>query len=43
MNYQESKDITKIVGVCAGIMAIMFLTVYLGNITILSYLPADFG
>jgi|15BtaG_2_1085339.scaffolds.fasta_scaffold209786_1 uncharacterized membrane protein (DUF485 family) len=43
MNYQESKDITKIVSVCAGIMAIMFLTVYLGNIAILSYLPADFG
>jgi len=43
MDYKESKNITKIVGVCAGIMAIMFLTVYLGNIAILSYLPADFG
>ena len=40
MNHQESKDIPKLVGVCLGIMGLMFVTVYVGVVALLQFLPA---
>ena len=40
MNNQESKDIPKLVGVCLGIMGLMFVTVYVGLVALLQLLPA---
>ena len=40
MNNQESKDIPKLVGVCLGIMGLLFVTVYAGVLALLQFLPA---
>ena len=40
MNNQESKDIPKLVGICLGIMGLMFVTVYVGLVSLLQLLPA---
>ncbi len=40
MNHQESKDIPKLVGVCLGVMGVMFVTVYVGVVALLQFLPA---
>jgi len=40
MNNQESKDIPKLVGLCLGIMGLMFVTVYVGLVALLQLLPA---
>jgi len=40
MNDQESKDIPKLVGICLGIMGLMFVTVYVGVVALLQFLPA---
>jgi hypothetical protein len=40
MNNQESKDIPKLVGLCLGIMGLMFVTVYVGLVALLKLLPA---
>ena len=37
---QESKDIPKLVGVCLGVMGVMFVTVYVGVAALLQFLPA---
>ncbi len=40
MNHQQSKDIPKLVGVCLGVMGLMFVTVYAGVVALLQFLPA---
>jgi hypothetical protein len=40
MNHQQSKDIPKLVGVCLGIMGLLFVTVYAGVLALLQFLPA---
>ena len=40
MSNQETRDIPKLVGMCLGIMAAMFLVVYLGLVALLQYFPA---
>jgi len=40
MNNQESKDIPKLVGICLGVMGLMFVTVYVGLVALLQLLPA---
>ena len=40
LNSNQSKDIPKLVGVCLGIMGLMFVTVYVGVVALLKLLPA---
>jgi len=40
MNNQESKDIPKLVGICLGVMGLVFVTVYVGLVALLQLLPA---
>ena len=40
MNHQQSEDIPKLVGVCLGIMGLLFVTVYAGVLALLQFLPA---
>ena len=40
MNHQESKDIPQLVGLCLGVMGLMFVTVYGGVVALLQFLPA---
>jgi hypothetical protein len=40
MNNQATKDIPKLVGVCLGIMGLMFVVVYVGVVALLQLLPA---
>ncbi len=40
MNHQQSKDIPKLVGLCLGVMGLMFVTVYAGVVALLQFLPA---
>ena len=40
LNSNQSKDIPILVGVCLGIMGLMFVTVYVGVVALLQLLPA---
>ncbi len=40
MNNLDTRDIPRMVALCLGVMAIMFLVVYLGVVALLQYFPA---
>jgi len=40
MDNPDTKNIPKLVGVCLGVMAAMFLVVYIGVYSLLQFFPA---